>query len=116
MCGQRHVLNDRLVTTIERIVYTTRKKDLLSKCYLRSWHSLREPSPDPGSEIVRKSQENGFKQLTEGFCSDSNVCIMASGNEGDNRLLGAKDMYYKRLVISNDNGEHSVITDCGLSI
>ena len=43
--------------------------------------------------IIIKAKGKQFKQLTEGFCSDSvDTCIMASGNEGNNGLQVAKDM------------------------
>ena len=43
--------------------------------------------------LLAKAEGKRYKQLTEGFRSDSvDTCIIASGNEGDNGLWVTEDM------------------------
>ena len=69
------------------IIYRPKEKLITKVQPVMSTFSAFAKRAEPESRIWQwsaKSQVRESKQLTEIFCSNSDTCIMASGNEGDN--------------------------------
>jgi hypothetical protein len=98
------ILADKICTVIN-CLYATRKTYYKSATSDEYVLVIRKESRAriPNLAIVSKAKDRPFKQLTGGFCSDSDTCIMVSGDKGDNGLRVADDMCY---IINNSNNNH----------